>query len=365
VTVQDIDPAIAQAVAMGQRNAATIGLFERFCRNIRVEPVGGVGLVEQQFALPVGMRAFRCAFASGGVSASSNLEDLALDFYEENCRACTNRSPSAFLGETIANRADAKQAAQHAGEERVRAEAEELRRLRDERSARRSRRGAGESYPSVAQLERVDRLDPPGGPPAAADVEWLTRTASLAPEVITDATIAELVELAGLAGVPWPTREAAQTVLAALTVAGTVPAPIGCSIALGNLGVGPGSEAGKLLVAASDALGSDEVTADVSRSVIELAGRGSDPWVRALSRFSGEAAVADPAPLLLCASRNLEAVVRQLENMLAQPVTEPRPHLLGPDGLPLVDTADDDPKLADRRRSIAAGACRSLIEAAP
>ena len=132
------------------------------------------------------MRAFRCAYASGGVSASSNLEDLALDFYEENCRGCTNRSPSAFLGDTIANRADAKRAAQQAGEERVRAEAEELRRQRDERSARRSRRGAGEPYPSVAQLERVDRLDPPGGPPEAADVEWLTRTASLAPEVITD-----------------------------------------------------------------------------------------------------------------------------------------------------------------------------------
>ena len=45
---------------------------------------------------------------------------------------------------------------------------------------------------------------------------------------------------------------------------------------------------------------------------------------------------------------------------------EPRPQLLGPDGLPLVDTADDeDPKLADRRRSIAAGACRFLIEAVP
>ena len=76
--------------------------------------------------------------------------------------------------------------------------------------------------------------------------------------------------------------EAAQTVLVPLTAAGRVPVEIGCSIALGNLGIGPGSEAGKLLVAASDALGSNDVTADVALSVIELAGRGSDPWARAL-----------------------------------------------------------------------------------
>ena len=251
------------------------------------------------------MRAFRCAYASGGVAASSNLEDLALDFYEENCRGCSNRSPTTFLGDTIANRADAQRAAQQAGEERARAEAELLRRQRDERSARRSRRGAGEPYPSVAQLERVDRLDPPGGTPDATDVDWLTRTASLAPEVITDATIVELLELARSCrgsmahqrGGPGGARSRS-------------PLPAGfrsrsaCSIALGNLGIGPGSEAGKLLVAASDALDSDDVTADVARSVIELAGRGSDPWARALSRFSGEAAVADPAPTpLVCLPR--------------------------------------------------------------
>ncbi len=67
--MQGMDPAIAQAVALGQRNAETIELFERFCRNVRVESVGGVGLVEQQFGLPVGMRTFRCAYASGGVAS--------------------------------------------------------------------------------------------------------------------------------------------------------------------------------------------------------------------------------------------------------------------------------------------------------
>ena len=51
-------------------------------------------------------------------------------------------------------------------------------------------------------------------------MEWLVRTASLAPEVISDAAAAELVELAGDLRVPWGTREAAQAVLVPLTTAG-------------------------------------------------------------------------------------------------------------------------------------------------
>lgn len=363
----DIDPAIAQAVAIGQRNTEVIELFERFCRNVRVEVVGGVGLVERQTGLPIGMRAFRCAYASGGLAASMNLEDLALDFYEENCRECADRSPSGFLGDTIASFADAKRATLQVRDDRARAEAEALRRQRDERSARRARRGAGEPYPSVAQLERVGRLDPSDGPPQATDIEWLTRTASLAPEVITDATIAELVELAQPPEVPWATREAVQAVLVPLTAAGRVPKATASSIALGNLRTGAGAEAGKLLVAASEVLHANEVTADIAHSVVELAGRSSDPLVRTLSRFSGEAAVADPAPLLLCAFQNLDAVVAAIEEMLASALIGAEPPLLGPDGQPLrVHTTEtNDPKVADRLRSIAAGACQPLLDAIP
>ena len=35
--MQGVDPAIAEAFAMGQRNAETIELFEHFCRNVRIE----------------------------------------------------------------------------------------------------------------------------------------------------------------------------------------------------------------------------------------------------------------------------------------------------------------------------------------
>jgi hypothetical protein len=59
--VEEIGPAIAQASAMGQRNAKVIELFERLCRNVRVETFGWGGLAEQETGLPIGMRAFRCS----------------------------------------------------------------------------------------------------------------------------------------------------------------------------------------------------------------------------------------------------------------------------------------------------------------
>jgi hypothetical protein len=59
--VEEIDPAIAQAIAMGQRNAKVIELFERLFRNVRVETFGWGGLAEQETGLPIVMRAFRCS----------------------------------------------------------------------------------------------------------------------------------------------------------------------------------------------------------------------------------------------------------------------------------------------------------------
>jgi DNA-binding IclR family transcriptional regulator len=60
-----------------------------------------------------------------------NLEALAPTAMREACRGCTNRSPSRFLGGTIASQADAKRAAQQARDERAHADAEALRRHSD------------------------------------------------------------------------------------------------------------------------------------------------------------------------------------------------------------------------------------------
>ena len=163
-----------------------------------------------------------------------------------------------------------------------------------------------EPYQSVAQLERVDRLDAAGGSPDQAGVEWLVRTASLGPEVISEATTMELVELAQDRKVPWATREAAQAVLVPLTAAGRVPETTAAQIALASLAEDAGTQVGKLLVTAANATRAESITANVARSAVELAGHTGDPVARAMSRFSGTAVAADPAPLLLCAERNPE-----------------------------------------------------------
>ena len=73
-------------------------------------------------------------------------------------------------------------------------------------------------------------------------------------------------------------REAAQAVLVPLASAGRVPDETAAEIALASLAEGPGAEAGRLLVAAADAVQAESVTGSVARSAVELAGHTGDPW---------------------------------------------------------------------------------------
>ena len=76
------DPETAHYLALGQRNAEAIELFERFCGNVRVEAMSGAGMLEAATGLPIGHRAFRCAHAAGAVAFSMHLDDAAVEFYE-------------------------------------------------------------------------------------------------------------------------------------------------------------------------------------------------------------------------------------------------------------------------------------------
>ncbi len=361
------DPEAAHDLALGRRNAETIELFERFCGNVRVEVMSGTGMLEVATGLPIGHRAFRCAYAPGDVEYSMHLEDAAVEFYEQHCRGCADRVRSGLLGDNIAALADARRTARDSRVKREAAETAEMQRQQEERAARRTRKRAGEPYQSVMQLDRVDRLDAAGGSPDQAGVEWLVRTASLGPEVISEAAAAELVALAQDRKVPWAAREAAQAVLVPLTAAGRVSETTAAQVALAGLAEAAGAQAGKLLVTAANATRAESITSKVACSAVELAGHTGDPVVRAMSRFSGSAVAADPAPLLLCAERNPEVVLQAVEQMLATASREPTAVLVGPGGQrlgPPAGTADFS-GAADRPRSIAAVACLPLIEEMP
>ena len=71
-------------------------------------------MLEAATGLPIGHRAFRCAYAPGGVQYSADLEESAVEFYEEHCRGCGDRVRSGLLGDNIATVADARRAARDA-----------------------------------------------------------------------------------------------------------------------------------------------------------------------------------------------------------------------------------------------------------
>lgn len=276
---------------------------------------------------------------------------------------------SGVLGRDISAVADEWRAADRARTDQAVAEAEARRKRRDERAARRTRRGAGQPYLSLQQLERVGKLDPSDGPPPSSDIEWLVRTASLGAELVSEITVDELVELARDPEAPRAVREAAQAVLVPLAGAGRVPEETAARIALASLSEGAGTEAGKLLVTAANAVQAGFVTPKVVRSAVELAGRSGDPWARNMSRFTGKPVLSDPAPLLLCAARNLETVLQVLKQMLAAAGRQPPVVLVGADGQPLgappALPGDPGPQSADRPRGMAAAACLPLIRAVP
>ena len=133
------DAEAEHALALGQRNARTIELFERYCANVRVEVMSGTGWLEAASDLPIGHRAFRCAYAPGGVQYGTDLEEEAVEFYEEHCRGCGDRVRSSLLGDNIATMADARHAARDARAAREAAEKAERQREREDRVARRAR----------------------------------------------------------------------------------------------------------------------------------------------------------------------------------------------------------------------------------
>ena len=363
-TVTEMDPALEEASALGVRNAEIITRFERFCRNVRVEAHGGGGMLEAATGLPIGLRSFRCEFADGSISASSNLEDLGLDFYEANCRGCAHRSPTGHLGGTIDELADRRRdgRAEQAQLEQSRVDAAAAEHA--VRSADRGRQMLGQPFEVVEQLRLVDRLDPVGGTPDPEAIQALESIARAAPELMADSTVAGLMQLGAEGDQSSAGKSASLRVLRFLVEGGRIGPGETLPLALGALRLAPNADAGSLLVVCAAELDPHDVTGLVVKSAIQLAGMTGDPWGRVSARFGGDSPVDDPGPLRACLQVNSDAVLNGFEEMLrAASSYRTGPHLLGPGGDPIEPAADSpDPlEFADRERSIAAAASRHLI----
>lgn len=157
---------IQEAIEIGQANKRTVELVQNWCGHVEIERVGGVGFVEAQTGLPIGMRGLNCPHAKDRGMAAMDLEAVALDFYDRNCAGCTNRQPVRLpnLSEVVGRRDQRRARAQaHAAQERDAEQAATARRAAD-----RQQHARGGDAARRTILQRIDELDSDPTPDRAA-----------------------------------------------------------------------------------------------------------------------------------------------------------------------------------------------------
>jgi hypothetical protein len=114
------DKETERAVQAGERNRATLELVRNWCRHACIRRASGIGMVEAQTGLPVGLLAMACEHAAAAGIIARDLADAAVDFYDRNCARCRHRVPvgfpnlSALVAERDAHRAQAEEQQQTA-----------------------------------------------------------------------------------------------------------------------------------------------------------------------------------------------------------------------------------------------------------
>lgn len=126
------DEDFEEYVRIGERNQEIIELTKRHCANAIIEKpaFGGRGMLEAGTGLPLDMRTIRCEYAAHPAPAGMQLEGIALQFWEANCRGCPHREVQGIpnlttLGEAaLADRAvrEGRQETERDARERARTE---------------------------------------------------------------------------------------------------------------------------------------------------------------------------------------------------------------------------------------------------
>ena len=177
--------AYEDALSIGLENEEMINLGKAWCTNIRIGATPfGVGLIQQMSGLPISGGKFTCDFSRKPVGyAAMRLAVSAVEFFEDNCLGCSDRSP----GNRLPNLRT--WAEQHMAErdQREEAAAKAKRLAASERQRRVDRRTFIAGAFSAAAQEIVgllNRLDADGRDNEAA--EQLRTLARLAPEAFDE-----------------------------------------------------------------------------------------------------------------------------------------------------------------------------------
>jgi hypothetical protein len=205
------DKHVERAIAMGEANKRTLELVRNWCAHLSIEKQGGGGLVEQFTDLPIGPRSLTCPHAPAAGFSGHDLQFLALDFHDRNCRGCAHRQPVGLPNlSSLINERDQRRAA--AAAETADREAAISAALA-ERDEKRRRVRAGLVPASANIIDQIEDID---HGPQDADVDRLVTTAQLAPDAFTAPVLEYVFELIE-AGETWFDR-AGLLILRALDV---------------------------------------------------------------------------------------------------------------------------------------------------
>src|SRR5579883_2384149 len=91
------EDAFTEGVALGRRNNEAKEYIRRHCRHARVEQPMGNSPVGHALGLTLGLLEIRCEHAPPPRQLGHDALNLAIDFYDANCRGCAFRDGSGEL----------------------------------------------------------------------------------------------------------------------------------------------------------------------------------------------------------------------------------------------------------------------------
>lgn len=186
--MEDFEDNYKSAVEAGQRNLKAKKLLTNWCYHAELVRSPGRGMIEAETGLPIGHMGVQCKFSKKNSMHCWLLEDSAYDFYQNNCKGCSERLPVGLpnILEFVSPR-------EEAAEKRRKAREEEKIRRKQEQAKRREERAELRTHLSLSEtfvLDLVDELD-------QEDIEKndprLEQLANLAPETFTRKVISHLL----------------------------------------------------------------------------------------------------------------------------------------------------------------------------
>ncbi len=186
--MDDFEESCNRAIEAGQRNIRAQKLLSNWCYHAEFVRSGGRGMIEASTGLPIGHMGVECKFSKKGSMHCWLLEDAAYDFYQNNCKDC---SEHVLVGNP--NIMDFIEPREKAAENRRR-EREELETERQQKLAeRRKERAELRVELSVEESFVLDLLDEIDQEDISKDDPRLEELANLAPETFTRKVVAHLL----------------------------------------------------------------------------------------------------------------------------------------------------------------------------